>query len=173
MIGESGDIAEDMHAILYEVTDEESLETVPIYPTYVTDENSIDLEPLEGKYAKYPTRESLLQMAKELGLTDIDTTALDIVGEIFTQLSKGRSSDILHNFLFTQQINYNDKKKETKCSPIHITKNFITLQHNLQSKHKIRIALLNGLHRSGLALHILGNYKIKNAKPDRSKNSLY
>ena len=173
MIGESGDIAEDMHAILYEVTDEESNETVPIYPTYVTDENSIDLGPLKGKYAKYPTRESLLQMAKELGLTDIDTTALDIVGEIFTQLSKGRSSDILHNFLFTQQINYCNKEKETKCSPIHITKNFITLQHNLQSKHNIRIALLNGLHRSGLALHILGNYRIKNAKPLRSQKSLY
>jgi len=173
MIGESGDIAEDMHAILYEVTDEESNETVPIYPTYVTDENSIDLGPLKGKYAKYPTRESLLQMAKELGLTDIDTTALDLVGEIFTHLSRGRSSDIIHKSLFTQQINYRDKEKETKCSPIHITKNFITLQHNLQSKHNIRIALLNGLHRSGLALHILGNYRIKNAKPLRSQKSLY
>ena len=173
MIGESGDIAEDMHAILYEVTDEESNETVPIYPTYVTDENSIDLGPLKGKYAKYPTRESLLQMAKELGLTDIDTTALDLVGEIFTHLSRGRSSDIIHKSLFTQQINYCNKEKETKCSPIHITKNFITLQHNLQSKHNIRIALLNGLHRSGLALHILGNYRIKNAKPLRSQKSLY
>ena len=173
MIGESGDIAEDMHAILYEVTDEESNETVPIYPTYVTDENSIDLRPLKGKYAKYPTRESLLQMAKELGLTDIDTTALDLVGEIFTHLSRGRSSDIIHKSLFTQQINYGNKEMETKCSPIHITKNFITLQHNLQSKHNIRIALLNGLHRSGLALHILGNYRIKNAKPLRSQKSLY
>jgi hypothetical protein len=173
MIGESGDIAEDMHAILYEVTDEESNETVPIYPTYVTDENSIDLGPLKGKYAKYPTRESLLQMAKELGLTDIDTTALDLVGEIFTHLSRGRSSDIIHKSLFTQQINYRNKEKETKCSPIHITKKFITLQHNLQSKHNIRIALLNGLHRSGLALHILGNYRIKNAKPLRSQKSLY
>jgi hypothetical protein len=160
MIGESGDIAEDMHAILYEVTDEQSLETVPIYPTYVTDEKSIDLVPLEGKFAKYPTRESLLQMAKVLGLTDIDTTALDLVGEIFTHLGRGRSSDIIHIFLFTQQINYRDTEKETKCSPIHITKNFITLHHNLQSKHNIRIALLNGLHRSGLALHILGNYRI-------------
>ena len=133
----------------------------------MTDENSIDLVPLKGKYAKYPTRESLLQMAKELGLSDIDTTALDLVGEIFTHLGRGRSSDIIHKFLFTQQINYRDKEKETKCSPIHITKNFITLQHNLQSKHNIRIALLNGLHQSGLALHILGNYRIKNAKPDR------
>ncbi len=97
-------------------------------------------------------------MAKVLGLTDIDTAALDLVGEIFTHLGRGCSSDIIHKFLFTQQINYRDTEKETKCSPIHITKKFITLQHNLQSKHNIRIALLNGLHRSGLALHIFGNY---------------
>ncbi len=172
MIGESGDIAEDMHAILYEVTDEESLETVTIYPTYVSDEKSIDLVPLEGNFTKYPTRESLLKMAKILGLTDIDTAALDLVCEIFTHLCRGRSSEISHE-MFTQQINYRNTEKEIKCSPIHITKIFLTLRNNLQSKHNIRIALLNGLHRSGLALHILGNYKIKNAKPNQSQKSLY
>ncbi len=107
-------------------------------------------------------------MAKILGVTDIDTAALDLVSEIFTHLGRGRSSEIIHE-MFTQQINYRNTEKEIKCSPIHIMNNFLTLRNNLQSKHNIRIALLNGLHQIGLALHILGNYRIKNKKPDQSK----
>lgn len=172
MIGESGDIAEDMHAILYEITDENSEETVPIFPTYTTSKEQTTLLPLENKFAKYPTRESLLQMASAFGLKGITETTPDMIPEIFLQLNKGRSSELVHQ-LFTNEVSYGGTKKEVKSSPMKVTNNFLNLRKNLQSKHNIRIALLNGLHRSGLALHILGNYFIQNSTPQQSQKSLY
>jgi hypothetical protein len=42
-----------------------------------------------------------------------------------------------------------------------------------QSRHPIRIAIIGGLHRSALALHILRNYRITNGKPKTNNTSLY
>jgi hypothetical protein len=37
--------------------------------------------------------------------------------------------------------------------------------HRFQKKHPIRIAITGGLHRTTLATHLLGNWKIHNAPP--------
>lgn len=109
-------------------------------------------------------------MSAAFGLTCINQATPDLVSEIFTHLGRGCSSELVHH-LFTREINYGGTKQEVKCSPRNVTNNFLELQNELQSKHNIRIALLNRLHQSGLALHILGNCKIKNVTPDQAQKS--
>ena len=40
-------------------------------------------------------------------------------------------------------------------------------------QHKIRVGILGGLHRTALALHVMGNYIIQNSAPKISVEVLY
>jgi hypothetical protein len=65
MEGTTGDLNEEMHVILYEVTDTETPgRTVPIFSVYTTDEESITGKQETLIYAQHPTVVELYKLAK-------------------------------------------------------------------------------------------------------------
>ena len=65
MEGTTGDLNEEMHVILYEITNvEQTGKTVPIYSVYTTDEESITGKQETLVYAQHPTVGELYKLAK-------------------------------------------------------------------------------------------------------------
>jgi hypothetical protein len=139
------DIMEEMYAFLYEITTEENEYTLPIHPCYSTSEK--DNRTQLPVFAKFPTDSALKDMAKAYGITKKFTTeAAQLTGEIFHELS-------------TVQPKLNDKIYFT-------TVKYKSVEQTIPAK-SLKI------HRTSLALHIMGNYMIHNNTPAHFSRTTY
>jgi len=134
-------------------------------------ENKIeDLQKVENLFAKSPSTKSLKQMAKAFGLTrEYTTTSSALVTEIFTDLLQHQQ--VLMDKIFVSK--YKDTEdSEDKIGYVPSTgihRNCFELRKEFQRKCKVRIAIIGGLHRTALAIHVLGNYFIGNHAPKREE----
>jgi hypothetical protein len=166
------DIAEEIYVLLYEVNDgkksiNEASKTL-IYQSYTTDDTSIDLLPIQNKYATFPTDGSLRKLAKSLGITEnIETTGGQLTCDIFSIISHHLKRMI--DSLFVPSTRVHDKNKDWKV----IAENYRSLRNKIQTSSNVRIAVVGGLHRSALATHVLGNYIIHNKSSRVSDAQLY
>ena len=125
---------------------------------------------VENQFAKSPSTKSLKQMAKAFGLTrEYTTTSSALVTEIFTDLLQHQQ--VLMDKIFVSK--YKDTEdSEDKIGLVPATaihRNCFELRKEFQSKCKVRIAIIGGLHRTALAIHVLGNYFIGNHAPKREE----
>ena len=164
------DIMEEMYAFLYEITTEENEYTLPIHPCYSTSEK--DNRTQLPVFAKFPTDSALKDMAKAYGITkNFTTEAAQLTGEIFHELSTVQPK--LHDKIYFTTVKYKSVEQTIPAKSLKIHDNYLTLRQDFQSKHKIRVAILGGLHRTSLALHIMGNYMIHNNTPAHYSRTTY
>jgi hypothetical protein len=181
MEGTTGDLNEEMHVILYEVTDVETPgRTVPIYSVYTTDEESIIGKQETLIYAQHPTIRELYKFAKIIQpdkqwkleppvdryaeADDIEKVfCADTVKELYTETT-----------YFYQQSNVGLAKKGRKPkNTAQIQAAFATAKSSFQKTHRIRFAIIGGLHRVALAAHMFGNYVLDNKRPTKAHPNTY
>ncbi len=163
-----------MYGFLYEImTDQTDTSTVPIYATYHTSKGQKDYLELQNYYAKYPTCKALRDLAKALNITDLPETTdpTVLMTEVFKKITTQQLD--FKKKIFTTSIYYNKKYQTKEAGDARRTASYLYIRKTFQSQHPIRIAIIGGLHRSVLALHILGNYRITNDKPNKHKTPLY
>jgi hypothetical protein len=168
------DVMEEMYGFLYEImTHQNDTSTVPIYTTYYTTEGQDDYLELQNCYAKSPTCNALRNLAKALNITDLSKTTDPIVlmTELFQKMTTPQL-DIQQN-IFISSVYFVAKYQTKESGDARRIANYSDIQKKFQSQHPIRIAIIGGLHRSALALHILGNYKIANDKPKKYEKPYY
>ena len=140
-------------------------------------ENEIeDLQKVEKQFAKFPSDKALKQMATAFGLTrEYTTTSSALVSEIFSDLLQHQQ--VIIDKLFRTKAPKETADSEEKIitrTAVGIQGSFFELRKKFQSKCKVRIAIIGGLHRTALAIHVLGNYFIGNHAPKREeKRSFY
>jgi hypothetical protein len=181
MEGTTGDLNEEMHVMLYEVTDVEIPgRTVPIYSVYTTDEESIIGKQETLIYAQHPTIRELYKFAKIIQpdkqwkleppvdryaeADDIEKVfCADTVKELYTETT-----------YFYQQSNVGLAKKGRKPkNTAQIQAAFATAKSSFQKTHRIRFAIIGGLHRVALAAHMFGNYVLDNKRPTKAHPNTY
>jgi hypothetical protein len=161
---------EEVYVFLYEITNEENKNTVPILPCYATSDE-------DGKtqltvFAKFPTDSSLKNMALAYGITqDFNTVGAALSAEVFHELSGLQQEFNNKIYLTTVKYKGSDRIAPAKGNKIH--GNYLKVHQEFQLKHNICIAILGGLHRTLLALHILGNYMIHNNVPGHYTKSAF
>lgn len=166
------DVMEEMYGFLYELTTVEGAGTVPIYTAYTTSSDQDDFIQLPNLFAKYPTDSSLKQMAKSFNIKrEYSTESAALVSDIFNDIIG--QQDYFMKKVFTTTVDYRDTKKTVLAKGIAKHTNYSQLRTVFQNDHPIRIAILGGLHRTALALHILGNYSVQNSKPTPQVKPLY
>jgi hypothetical protein len=172
MIKPNKDIMEEMYAFLYEVTPVKTEYTLPIYQTYKTYEGQTQLKIVENLYAAFPSDMSLKKMAAAFGLTrTYTTTSTALISEIFSDLIQEKSN--INRNIFYSNVKQGEEKKVIEASSLGVHTNYISERTAFQLQHKIRVGILGGLHRTALALHVLGNYIIQNSAPKISAEVLY
>ena len=181
MEGTTGDLNEEMHVILYEITNiEQTGKTVPIYSVYTTDEESITGKQETLVYAQHPTVGELYKLAKIIQPNNewkidppVDRLATadeiqkvfcpDRVKELYTETTYFHSK--LNLALGTHERN----PKNTA----QIQAAFATEKSSFQKTHRIRFAIIGGLHRVALAAHMFGNYVLDNKRPTKAPSNTY
>jgi hypothetical protein len=168
------DVMEEMYGFLYEITtDQNDTSTVPIYTTYYTSKGQDDYLELQN-YAKSPTCNTLRDLAKALKITDLPETTdpTVLMTEVFQKMTTPQL-EIQQKKFFTTSIYYIAKYQTKEAGDARRIASYLDIRETFQSQHPIRIAIIGGLHRSALALHILGNYKITNDKPKKYEKPFY
>jgi hypothetical protein len=181
MEGTTGDLNEEMHVILYEITNiEQTGKTVPIYSVYTTDEESITGKQETLVYAQHPTVGELYKLATIIQPNNewkidppVDRLATadeiqkvfcpDRVKELYTETTYFHSK--LNLALGTHERN----PKNTA----QIQAAFATEKRSFQKTHRIRFAIIGGLHRVALAAHMFENYVLDNKKPRKASSNAY
>jgi hypothetical protein len=172
MIKPNKDIMEEMYAFLYEVTPVKTEHTLPIYQMYKTKEGQTHLEIVENQFAAFPSDMSLKKMAAAFGLTHTyTTTSTALISDIFNDLIHEKSN--INHKIFYSEVTHGEEKRVVGASPLGVHTNYISERAAFQLKHNIRIGILGGLHRTALALHVMGNYIIQNNAPKISGEVLY
>jgi len=182
MLLENQDIKEEMYVFLYEVVDEDNTKQhagVPALPMYSVDSRVDDIYPIQGKIATFPTRTSLLKLATTLGIDkdEVDKLQNLPVPKLIKMVMKNITSiqnNMIDKTLFTTTVTDDAGNTfQTEPPPTKIADSFRKLRQNIQSKSNVRLALVGGLHRTALAIHILGNYVIHSSRPRVSEKALY
>jgi len=172
MIKPNKDIMEEMYAFLYEVTPVKTEHTLPIYQTYKTSEGQTHLKIVENQFAAFPSDMSLKKMAAAFGLTrTYTTTSTDLISDIFSDLNHEKSN--INHKIFYSEVTHGEEKRVIEASSLGKHTNYISERAAFQMQHKIRVGILGGLHRTALALHVMGNYIIQNSAPKISVGVLY
>ncbi len=135
-------------------------------------ENKIkDLQKVEKQFAKFPSTKALKQMATSFGLKrEYPTTFSALVSEIFSDLLQHQQ--VIIDKIFKTKAAKETEDSEDKIVTVTATsihRSFFELHKDFQSKCKVRIAIIGGLHRTALAIHVLGNYFIGNHAPKREE----
>jgi hypothetical protein len=181
MEGTTGDLNEEMHVILYEVTDVETPgRTVPIYSVYTTDEESITGKQETLIYAQHPSLVELYKLAniiqpdKQWNLDPPANRAVtaDDIEEVFcTDRVKELYTETTY---FYHQSNVGLVKQQRKPkNTAQIQAAFAREKSSFQKTHRIRFAILGGLHRVALAAHMFGNYVLDNKRPTKAPSNTY
>jgi len=156
---ETTDITEEIYITIYEIKKNESpaFTTPKITSTYSTKEGSYDLSNLSGYHAIYPTQIGLIKLAKALKLHQ---DKLDYYGQI-------SDIDRLLVEILNEVVKHQDNLRDMVFLPgrelgTHQYDRYRALRTRFQQGHNIRISIMGGLHRTALATHLLGNWKIHN-----------
>ena len=161
-----------MYAFLYEVTPVKTEHTLPIYQTYKTNEGQTHLKIVENQFAAFPSDVSLKKMAAAFGLTQTyTTTSTALISDIFSDLIHEKSN--INHKIFYSEVTHGEEKRVVEASSLGKHTNYISERAAFQMQHKIRVGILGGLHRTALALHVMGNYIIQNSAPKISVDVLY
>jgi hypothetical protein len=172
MIKPNKDIMEEMYVFLYEVTPVKTEHTLPIYQTYKTNEGQTHLKVIENQFAAFPSDMSLKNMVAAFGLTHTyTTTSTALISEIFNDLIHEKSN-INHKIFYTV-VTHGEEKKVVQASPLGVHTNYMSECTAFQLKHNICVGILGSLHRTALALHVMGNYIIQNSTRKISGDVLY
>jgi hypothetical protein len=75
-------------------------------------------------------------------------------------------------FSLQQNIILGSEECKTKNSAQILTA-FAAIKSSFQTQHRIRFAILGGLHRIALAAHTFGNYNLDNKKPTKGAPNMY
>jgi len=181
MEGTTGDLNEEMHVILYEVTNVETPgRTVPIYSVYTTDEESITGKQETLIYAQQPSLVELYKLAKIIQPDkqwNLDppvnrpVTADDIEKVFCTDRVKDLYTESTY---FYHQSNVGLVRQQRKPkNTAQIQAAFATEKSSFQKTHRIRFAIIGGLHRVALAAHMFGNYVLDNKRPTKAPSNTY
>jgi hypothetical protein len=91
--------------------------------------------------------------------------------EVFNKMTTQQSH--FKNTIFNTTVSHNNETLNREAGDMKRINSYLKIRKTFQSQHPIRIAIIGGLHRSALALHVLGNYKITNGILRTSSTSLY
>jgi hypothetical protein len=108
-----------------------------------------------------------------LKITDLPETTdpTVLMTEVFQKMTTPQLE--IQQKIFTTSIYYIAKYQTKEAGDARRIASYLDIRETFQSQHPIRIAIIGGLHRSALALHILGNYKITNDKPKKYEKPFY
>jgi hypothetical protein len=181
MEGTTGDLNEEMHVILYEVTDTEIPgRTVPIFSVYTTDEKSITGKQETLIYAQHPTVVELYKLAKIIQpdkqwKLDTPVNRYASTDEIEKVFCADRVKELYtETTYFYHQSNVGLARKQRKPNnTAQIQAAFATAKSSFQKTHRIRFAIIGGLHRVALAAHMFGNYVLDNKRPTKAPSNTY
>jgi hypothetical protein len=165
-------ITEEVYVFLYEITREKTEHTLPIYHMYATKDDEKGLHVLPTLFAKFPSDSSMKKMAEAFGLTKTYTSSTsNLITEIFNDL-KQHQNHIIDN-IYCTMIEYAKDTSVRQVSGLALHSRYLAERAAFQAKHNIRIAVIGGLHRTALAIHVLCNFLIHNKPPKKSKKLLY
>ena len=103
-------------------------------------------------------------MAAAFGLTRTYTaTSTALISEIFNDLIHEKSN--INRKIFYSEVTHGEEERVVEASPLGVHMNYISERTAFQLKHNIRVEILGCLHRTALALHVMGNYIIQNSTP--------
>jgi hypothetical protein len=171
----NNDFNEEMHVLVYEITDGDAIkelgfdenEYTNVFSTYTTSSHQSMIEPCENVFAIYPKVQGLQDFVDTMGMQHkVVNNSVEDIQTIFKAIDfdKWIYEDILYG------------TRNGKCVPNNTTKiqtEFTTERNAFQQLHEIRFALVGGLHRCGLLQHMLGNYVIHNGNPLPTSNKTY
>ena len=184
MQGKNNHFGEEMHALVNEVVVgkelefDQYMEEVKVYSTYTTDEEGTMGHEIPKPYAIYPTKEGLQKFADALQLTQKDESNNKVEYVVHNNSPKE-----IHRLLLSWAIN--DRKiyyywRDKNGEKIKRKNNTAQIQNTYQKMIKmtifqqpIHLAMIGGLHRCGLATHLLTNAYICNARPELQKDDEY
>jgi hypothetical protein len=181
------DFNEEMHVLVYELvkatTREEidffrnSDKHVPLYSVYMTNDKDLYPKEIPNMFATYPTVDGFMKLAEAVFLHESD---LNNLHQQKNQLNTVGVRDVFiqEDFedLFWKEVFYHVQlQTQANVSPMvpnntmQIQERYRRLKKEFQDQHPIRFAVLGGLHRCGLSVHMLGNYVIRNGPPLQNK----
>ncbi len=113
MVKEKQDIHEEMHVLFMNLP----VSTVPIYPTYPDDASKIEYKALLNIYAKYPTKQAILQMASFFKITPDDledsSSIVSMIKSIFSLLEDSHGSKNIQQ-IFQNTSTVEGRKRKSK-----------------------------------------------------------
>jgi cell envelope opacity-associated protein A len=184
MQGKNNDFGEEMHALVYEVVVDKEIEVdrymeeVKVYSTYTTTEEGTSGHEIPRTYAIYPTKEGLQKFVDALELEEKDENnkkrRLVVRNNRPAEVQRVINSwSLSRRDIYTYEKENDDGEKTLKSS------NTAQVQHAYRQvvqkikSQPIHLAMIGGLHKCGLATHLLANAYIRNAKPAFGRETLH
>ena len=182
MLLENQGIREEMYVFFYDIKDVDENNTtdenngVPIFPTYSMNENTVDINPISGKIATFPSDRSILRFADLMGVTQVfekfQCLGNDLIRKVMKEVTS-KQSKLIEKGLFSTSITQEGKTVKKPATGLNISKNFRKIRKGMQGKTKLRVAIVGGFHRTASATHMLENYKIHSGRSLTSHQILY
>jgi hypothetical protein len=139
-----------------------------VFSSYTTDANQSTIHPCEDLFAIYPTMDGIQQLVHSMKINhEVVNNSVEDIQDIFKSMNfeKWIHEDILYG-----------KRPYGEVEPNNATQirtKFISKRKAFLRNHPIRFAIVGGLHRCGLLLHMLENYVIHNGRPVKATNKTY
>ena len=167
------DFAEEMHAVVYELRNknvEDESPSAPIFSTYVTNSEDSTGHELQNVEAIYPTVQGLKDCAKALQIQyKISNNSAQTIRQLFEKIiNKKKIQELIQVHQLESVDDSSDKPNNSRQMQI----NWMSIKREIMGQ-PIRIALINGLQRCGIAAHLLGNKVLRNSVPKDALSNTY